>query len=201
MNKLILVDVDGVVLQWGWAFGAYIKDEGLVPDDHLVRPAYKVETILNITRDEATILIAKFHRSEHFKLLEPYKDAAVYVKRLFDEGYKFIAISAALQGGDTEEDVLIYENRLTNLNWAYPGIFDALHLVPMRASKEEYLSQYANAFWVEDTLSNAITGVECGHKSIFINRADDPRRQGTHPDVINVSGWDEIYDHVHTATA
>ena len=51
MNKLILVDVDGVVLQWGWAFGEYIKNEGLVPDDHLIRPAYKVEKILNITRD------------------------------------------------------------------------------------------------------------------------------------------------------
>ena len=200
MNKLILVDVDGVVLQWGWAFGAYIKDEGLVPDDHLVRPAYKVETILNITRDEATILIAKFHRSDHFKNLTPYKDAAVFVKRLAQEGYKFIAISAALQGGNIVQDNKIYSNRLVNLNTAYPGVFDKLHLVQMRASKHEYLSMYENAFWVEDTLSNAITGLQCGHKSIFINRAEDPRRQGTHPDVINVSGWDEIYDYVHTAS-
>ena len=26
MNKLMLVDVDGVVLQWGLTFGSYIKD-------------------------------------------------------------------------------------------------------------------------------------------------------------------------------
>ena len=198
MNKLILVDVDGVVLQWGWAFGAYIKDEGLVPDDHLMRPAYKVETILDITRDEATILISKFHSSDHFKNLQPYKDAVVFVKRLAAEGYKFVAISAALQGGNIAQDNKIYENRLINLNTAYPDIFDKLHLVPMRASKYEYLNMYKDAFWVEDTLSNAITGLKCGHKSIFINRPDDPRKQGTHPEVINVSCWDEIYDYVQT---
>ncbi len=200
MNKLILVDVDGVILQWGMAFGAYIKHEGLVPDNHLIRPAYKVETILNISRDEATVLISKFHASDHFNHLTPYKDAALFIPRFSKEGYKFVAISAALQGGNIAQDNLIFANRFANLNWVYPDIFETLHLVPMRASKHEYLSSYTNAFWVEDTLKNAITGVECGHKSIFINRTEDPRRQGSHPDVINVSCWDEIYDYIHTTS-
>ncbi|MEE9572674.1 MAG: hypothetical protein V3W20_06500 [Candidatus Neomarinimicrobiota bacterium] len=194
MNKLILVDVDGVVLQWGWAFGAYIKNMGLVPEDHLVRPAYKVEKILDITRDEATDLIAEFHASDHFKHLEPYDDALHYVHKLADKGYKFVAISAAYQNGTNEAK--IYNNRYENLEKHYPDIFDDLHLVQMRASKDRFLKLYSNAYWVEDTLTNAITGIDVGHTSFFLDREEDPRNQGSHPDVITVKGWEEIYDYI-----
>lgn len=196
-KRLVLCDVDGVLLQWGKTFGTYIKDIGLVPDDHVIRPAYKVEKILNISHDEATQLITEFHCSDHFKHLSPYQDALEYVHKLAGKGYQFIAISAALQGGSGEKDDQIYVNRILNLEKHYPDIFEDLHLVPMRASKLKFLSLYQNAYWIEDTLKNAVEGIKVGHTSFFINRTEDYRIQTEgHEDVIHVETWNDIYESI-----
>lgn len=188
-RKLILTDVDGVVLQWGKTFGQYIKDMGLVPETHNIRPAYKVEKLLNITKDEAIVLIDEFHHSDHFKNLIPYHDALVYIHALAQKGYRFIAITAC---GDSNNKI-IYNNRYKNLNKYFLNIFEDLHIMSLRASKAEYLSRYKNAYWIEDTLKNAITGLEFGHSTFFINRGEDTRNQGSHPSITEFSSWKEIY--------
>lgn len=189
-RKLILTDIDGVIFQWSKTFGQYIKDIGLVPETHKIQSSYKVEEFFNITKNEATDLVDEFHHSDQFADLVPYYDALVYVRKLAQEGYRFIGITAC---GDSDNEV-IYNNRYTNLNKYFLNIFDDLHIMPIRASKAEYLSRYKNAYWVEDTLKNAITGLEFGHTTFFINREEDPRDQGRHPDVTEFSSWKEVYN-------
>lgn len=188
-RKLILTDIDGVVLQWGKAFGHYIKQMGLVPDTHNIRPAYKVEKILNITKGEAYKLIDEFHHSKYFMDLIPYTDAFMYIHHLAEEGYRFIGITAC---GEVNNKI-VYDNRYKNLNKYFFNIFEDLHIMPLGQSKAEFLSRYKNAYWIEDTLRNAITGLEFGHFTFFINREEDIRDQGSHPMITEFSSWKEIY--------
>ena len=187
-RKLILTDIDGVVLQWGKGFGRYIKEMGLVPDTHIIRPAYKVEKILNITRSEAYQLIDEFHHSKYFTDLVPYADAFMYINHLAVEGYRFIGITAC---GESDNKI-IYDNRYKNLNKYFRKIFEDLHIMPLGTSKAEYLSRYKDAYWIEDTLKNAITGLEFGHSVFFINREEE-RDQRSHPMITEFSSWKEIY--------
>ncbi len=188
-RKLILTDIDGVVLQWGKTFGHYIKEMGLVPDTHIIRPAYKVEKILNISREEAFTLIYEFHHSKYFTDLVPYADAFMYINHLAKEGYRFIAITACGKANNK----IIYDNRYKNLNKYFHNIFEDLHIMPLGESKAECLSKYKNAYWIEDSLKNAITGLEFGHFTFFINREEDLRDQGSHPMITEFSSWKEIY--------
>lgn len=192
-RRLILTDIDGVVLQWGKAFGQYIKTMGLVPDTHIIRPAYKVEKILNISKDESYQLIDEFHHSKYFTDLVPYADAVIYIDRLAKEGYRFIGITAC----GRSDNKTIYDNRYKNLNKYFRNIFEDLHIMPLGESKATYLGKYKNAYWIEDSLKNAITGLEFGHFTFFINREEDVRDQGSHPSITEFSSWKEIYSQLN----
>ncbi len=188
--KLILTDIDGVVLQWGNAFGLYVKEIGLVNPDHEIQQFYDVAELLNITEEEANKLVLQFHDSEYFKHLTPYSDAVTYLHKLAREGYRFIAISAV---GDTEH---IYQSRLDNLNKYFFHVFEDLHIVSPRTSKIPYLSKYSNAIWIEDSLEHAKSGVEVGHTSLFMDRGDDLRNQKAEPPIITVESWQDVYNYL-----
>lgn len=187
--KLILTDVDGVILQWPKAFGTYIKEIGLVPLNHTIQQFYEVSELLDITDEEANKLVLQFHNSEHFKYLTPYYDALTYLHKMAGEGYRFIAISAV---GDTEH---IYQSRLDNLNKYFFHVFEDLHIVAPHTSKIPYLSKYNNAIWIEDSLKHAKSGVEVGHLTFFMDRGD-LRNETAEPPMITVESWKDVYDYL-----
>lgn len=188
MSKLILTDVDEVLLEWGPAFEKWVvgTERFDVQTDVALRDAYNIEDWLGIPHSTTRELIAEFNLlPDHFTHLTPYADALVYVPQLKQLGYDFVAISACAADDDTQR------MRRANLHAHFPDVFDTIHCVGLGASKMRILERYRPTWWVDDKPSHCEDGALLGHKSFMITRSYNTR---VNPKgVRRVASWQEIY--------
>lgn len=189
MCKLILTDVDEVLLEWGPAFERWVVSTGRfkIPENVALRDVYNIEAWLGIPLETTRKLIAEFNLlPEEFSDLKPYKDALHWVPMLKRMGYDFVAITACAA------DPWTRETRRANLERYFPGVFGTIHCVGLGASKYNTLERYRGTWWVDDKPSHCADGAKLGHKSFMITRSynlnDD--RDG----VKRVNGWGEIFN-------
>jgi hypothetical protein len=108
-SKIILTDIDGVCLDWEYAFDVYLQTHGFTKVDG-GELKYDIGKRYGIDSDQGRKLIKIFNESAAIGFLPPLRDAMYYIKRLHEEhGYVFHAITSL------SKDVNAQELRTMNL--------------------------------------------------------------------------------------
>tara|TARA_R110000868_G_scaffold39118_1_gene136426 strand:+ start:536 stop:1156 length:621 start_codon:yes stop_codon:yes gene_type:complete len=190
MNKVILTDADGVLLNWEYAFCCYLEQRGYTQIEN-GNWEYDIAKRFGISRNEAIKHVKVFNESAAMGFLPALRDAMYYVKRLHEEhGYVFRCITSM------SLDPNAYKLRKMNLEKLFgENTIDQLVCLDTGADKDEALEPYRNSglYWIEDKLSNAQLGLDLGLKSILIehgfNMYDDIPEG-----MQKVVNWKEIYE-------
>ena len=188
-NKRILIDCDGVLLDWIHGFEAWFKetyDKELEPETEGV---YKVEhRAPGFTTVDAEKLVTEFNRSEYIRNLSAFRDSQKYVAKMYEMGYTFHCITAI------EDSPEIFERRWENLKTKFGPAVEKLTLVGLMTDKIHHLTKYRNTgrFWIEDSVENAKDGHELGLETILIKHGHSVNF--SHPDIHPVDTWEEIFN-------
>jgi FMN phosphatase YigB (HAD superfamily) len=192
-DRTILVDCDGVLLDWEWAFGIWMQERGYVQRPN-AKDYYTIhDQFENLTLTEAKKFTRLFNESAAIGFLPPLRDSVYWVRRLNEElGYRFICITSL------STDVNAQKLRRMNLEKYYGDVFDDIVCLPTGSDKHEALDKFVGTeyFWVEDKPENADVGFERGLRSILIEHGHNMKHQCPYPIAKN---WREIFDIVSNA--
>jgi len=185
---VILVDADGVLLNWEYAFSIWMETHGFnkVPGSEF---EYDIGQRYNIDHAQGRKLIKIFNESAAIGFLPPLRDAMYYVKRLHEEhGYVFHCITSL------SLDPSAGKLREMNLNKLFGSTaFERVVCLDTGADKHDALAEYRDSgcWWVEDKPENAEVGHALGLKSILVEHGHNMNYLCSYPVVKN---WKEIFD-------
>jgi hypothetical protein len=188
-NKIILTDIDGVCLDWEYAFNVYLQQHGFnkVPGGEL---KYDIGKKYGIDSSQGKKLIKIFNESASIGFLPPLRDAMYYIKRLHEEhGYVFHAITSL------SKDENAQELRRMNLNKLFgKTAFDKFIFLDTGADKDEALAPYTGSglWWIEDKIANCQSGLAVGLKPLLMEHGHNMDYED--PQVPRVKNWREIYE-------
>lgn len=187
MKKIILTDIDGVMLDWVSEFDNFLKEtKGWEIDDE--HTSYDISVAYGASREEMLKLIHEYNHSDYMKNLSPLRDSVDGVAELRARGYEFHAITSFTN------DLYAKQRRIQNLDDLF-GRYAVTRLVclEMGAGKRKILEEYkdSNLFWLEDLPANADEGLELGLRSILISHSYNQEYKGDAP---RVDSWAEIID-------
>ena len=188
MKKIILTDIDGVCLDWEYAFDVYLQTHGFKKTEG-GEFKYHIGKRYGIDPEQGMKLVNVFNESAAIGFLPPLRDAMFYVKRLHEEhGYTFHAITSL----STDESA--QELRKMNLRKLFgPTVFEKVIFLGTNAPKDEVLQQYKNTgyYWIEDKITNAEVGHNLGLKSLLVEHGHNMDADVPFPIVKN---WKQIYE-------
>lgn len=167
----VLTDVDGVLLNWNFAFHRWMKKHGYTPvrDD-----TYDLALCYGLDVPKTIKLCERFNASAEMGFLEPLHDARYWVRRLHHRyNVKFHAITS--MGLD------YYGGKLRNMNLRSAfgkNTFEKITILGCDSDKTEALSAYSGSglFWLEDNVHNAQVGASLGLRSLLFNREYNQKR-------------------------
>lgn len=184
--KKILVDVDGVLLDWEPAFDAWMSQKGFKVKqagvyDQYIRYGFQ-------TKNQCNELVKQFNESAWMGFLKPLRDSVEYVHKLKAQGYHFEAITSL------STDHWAKELRTMNLErWFGRGTFYRVQCLDTGADKDEVLKQFEPGhWWIEDKPANAEAGLRAGHKTILVSHTWNLDYKNN--DIIRADNWQEIYN-------
>lgn len=187
-DKVILVDVDGCLLDWEYAFAAWADRHGYKLKNE---SAFKIEDRYGISQEEGDKLVNMFNESAWISQLSPVRDSIKYVRKLHEEhGFVFHVISSL------SDDYFAQNLRTKNLFALFgKSVFERFVYLKTLGSKDEILKEYegTECYWVEDMPKNARAGYNVGLTPLLISHhhnADDIG-DGSYT---RVNNWKEIYD-------
>jgi hypothetical protein len=192
MNNIILTDVDGVLLNWEWAFTTWMEQHGYTQVEN-GNQYYNVYERFNIGESEGKALVYRFNESAAIGFLPALRDSMYYVKRLHEEhGYVFRAITSL------SLDPSAYKLRKMNLEKLFgKTAFEDLLCLDTGADKDEALDPYSDTglFWIEDKMENAIAGLNVGLRPILIEHGYN-MHDSVPVGMKKCLNWKEIYEHI-----
>ena len=188
-DKVILTDVDGVLLDWEYAFTQWMEKH-----NYEVQPGfennYHVGTRYGLAEEDKERIVRMFNESAWIRKLPPLRDAIKYVKKLHeDHGYVFRVISSL------SEDYYAQHLRTKNLIEMFgPSVFESFTYLDTGADKDEALAPYegSECWWIEDKPENAVLGQSLGLESILVNHHHN--QDVFTGDIPRVKNWKEIYE-------
>ena len=197
-NRIILTDVDGVLLEWEHHFTKWMLQRTLFDErgaryhPYRLLPnkenTYEMAERFGLTKTEIRKEIREFNRSAWMGTQRPMLESQTWVKLLAAEGWTFIPITSQTSDIPAQQ---LRKRRLGELFGDH--VFTNYHILGTGADKDSALAEFHNTglYWVEDKPNNAVAGLKYGLKPILI---DHPyNRDFEHPDVIRVSNWKEIH--------
>ena len=187
-DKLILVDCDGVLLDWKYAFYKYMNENGYTVINEAV---YDVAKTFGIEKTEAKDLVRQFNESARIGFLPGLRDAIKYVKKLHSEGYVFHCITSL------STDYYAGKLREQNLERLFgKDVFERVVCLDCGADKDDGLLPYKDSgcIWVEDKPLNAECGLDMGLRSILIEH--DFNKDYQNNNLVKVKNWKEIYESI-----
>lgn len=189
LNKLILTDADGVLLDWEWAFNVWMQEHGFeeVPGSKL---NYDMAVRYGIPKEQVKKLIRIFNESAAIGFLPALRDAMYYVKRLHEEhGFRFHCITSLSLDPNAQK------LREMNLNKLFgTSAFERIVCLDTGADKHEALEEYegTGCYWLEDKPENAIAGYNAGLKSLLVEHGHNMHHY--HQGITVVKNWKHIYE-------
>ena len=187
-ESVILVDADGVLLNWEYAFAIWMEQHGFtkVPGSEF---NYSIGERYNVPEEQGRKLIKIFNESAAIGFLPPLRDAMYWVKRLHEEhGFVFHCITSLSSDPNAKK---LREMNLSKLFGK--TAFEKVLCLDTGADKNFALEPYrgTGCFWIEDKPENAVVGHEMGLKSILVEHGHNMHHY--HPDIPVVKNWKEIY--------
>jgi len=186
-EKLILVDCDGVLLDWEYGFDCWMKEHGYTK---LHSEKYELEECYGIEKAEMKALIRHFNESAWMCCLPPLRDAVKYIRKLYEEGgYIFHCITSL------SKDPYAKQLRVKNLEAVFgEGVFEKVTCLDTGADKDEALAEYKDTgcVWVEDKPENAVVGANAGLDAYLIEHVHN--KDFEHEDVTKIEKWKELYE-------
>lgn len=191
-DRLILTDVDGVLLHWEWMFDIWMTRHGY----NKIKPsAYNTSEVYGLAEEEGSRLCTMFNETVYVRNLPPFADAIRYTRMLHENhGCVFHAITSI------GSDPLVIESRVENLYRVFGrSMFFDITCLHHSVSKEIALKQYqgSGCYWVEDHLENCALGDDLGLRPLLMNQAynqtnaaSDKRYKYLH----RVGNWKQIYE-------
>ena len=162
MEKLILTDVDGVLLDWETAFHDWMKTKGFVADES--QYSYDMHIRFDMQKHKIKELIVEFNESAWICCLKPLRDAVDGISRLAEAGYRFGAITSL------SVDPYAAKLREQNLITVFGDVWNFIQCLDTGADKDQALVPYRDSglIWVEDKPENAQLGADLGLKTFMI---------------------------------
>ena len=198
-NRIILTDVDGVLLEWEHHFTkwlqlrSYFDKNGnrnypykLLDSNH---NDYDMSKRFGISKETISQEIREFNRSAWMGTQRPMLESQTWVKLLHAEGWTFVPITS--QTSDIPGQAL-RKKRLGELFGEH--VFSNYHILGTGADKDSALAEFHDTglYWVEDKPKNALAGLKYGLKPILINHPYN--KDFNHPDIIRVNNWKQIHE-------
>ena len=197
-NRIILTDVDGVLLEWEQHFSdwmlqrSYYNDKGkkIYPYTLLdgKENTYEMAERFGLTIPQIRKEIREFNKSAWMATQSPMPESQTWVKLLHAEGWTLIPITSQTSDIPAQE---VRKKRLTEL---FGDIFYNYHILDTGQDKDSVLAEFHNTglYFVEDKPKNALAGLNFGLKPILIDHLYN--RDFKHPDVIRVNNWKQIHE-------
>jgi hypothetical protein len=188
MEKIILTDVDGVLLDWETAFYEWMKNKGY---DAKNEGVYNMEAVFEMRQDKTKALIKEFNNSAWMGYLQPLRDARSGVAKLVEAGYTFYAITSISLDPNTKK---LRQRNLDNVFGK--DVFTKLVCLDTGADKDDALEEYKDSglFWIEDKTMNANLGARLGLKSIIITHKHNSNDNELDSSIKRAGKWTEIVD-------
>jgi hypothetical protein len=187
-SNIILVDADGVIVNWEHAFNCWMEEHG----HHKVEGSqfkYDIGKRYNIDSETGKKLIKTFNESAAIGFLPPLRDAIHYVQKLHREhGYVFHCITSL------SKDKNAQRLRKMNLEKLFgETVFEEIVCLDTGADKTEALLPYKDSgyWWIEDLYKNAEAGQNLGLRPLLMLHGHNLDYQGN---IRPVKDWKEIYE-------
>lgn len=189
-EKIILTDVDGVVLDWEEGFSVWAEHHGHTKVEGY-QFVYSIGDRYGMSYQAGSNLVKVFNESAAIGFLPPLRDAQYFVKKLSEQhGYKFIAVTSL------SLDPYAKELRTRNLNKLFGDAFVDVICLDTGADKDDILAElgtkYTNNFWIEDKPENVQAGINAGFKGILVEHGHNMAE----PKGYVVKNWQEIYNYI-----
>lgn len=186
MTKLILTDVDGVLLDWETAFHDWMSAKGFVADK--TQYTYDMHVRFGMQKHKVKELIREFNESAWICCLNPLRDAVEGIAALVEKGYRFGAITSL------SNDPYAAKLREQNLKTVFGDVFDFVTCIDTGADKDEALAPFKDSglYWIEDKPENAALGADLGLVSLLVTHKHNDGF--VYDGVKSVDNWAQIVE-------
>ncbi len=186
-NKIIVVDCDGVLLDWEHSFKLWMKEKGYEVKNDV---EYSMAKSYEMEKPEMKKLIRHFNESATMCCLPPLRDAVKYVRKIHEElGYVFHCVTSMTLDRHANK---LREQNLSNLFGE--TAFEKIQCLDTGADKDDALLPYLDSgcVWVEDKIKNAELGDRLGMSAVLMKH--DHQNDYTNDAIPAVESWKEIYE-------
>ena len=186
-NRIILTDVDGVLLEWEFHFIKWMVSRGYKLKENF-KSEYDMQKRFKDNTVDIKSKIREFNRSAWMGTQPPMPNSQTWVKLLHAEGWTFIPISSQTSDIPAQE---LRKRRLEELFGEY--VFYNFHILETGSDKDDVLAEFhgTGLWWVEDKWTNAMAGLKFELKPLFISHSYN--QEYNHPDITRVNNWQEIH--------
>jgi len=187
-EKLVLVDCDGVLLDWLYAFNNWMSEHGY--EQTATVDTYDLAVVYGMDKSTISGHIKTFNESAAIGYLPPLRDAVKYVRKMHEElGCVFHCI--------TSLSLNHYAGTLRKQNIENlfgKTAFERIVCLDTGADKDEALLPYIDSgcLWIEDKVPNAELGVKMGLTSVLVRHSFS--KDYVNDDIVIVDTWKEIYE-------
>ena len=185
-NRIILTDVDGVLLEWERHFREWMCGKGYTQKPGAEK-RYSMWQRYGISIEEKERLVREFNASAWMGIQEPMPESQTWVKLLAAEGWTFIPITSQTR------DIPAQQLRKRRLEELFGPIFQNYFILDTGADKDSALAEFHGTalWWIEDKWTNAKAGLDYGLKPLLYNHTYN---QGfSHKNIRRVNNWKHIY--------
>ena len=189
LDKVILTDCDGVLMNWEYAMNVWMQSQGyeIVEDG---QEHYDMGDRYDLSHFDKKMLVRRFNESAAMGFLPPLRDAMYYVDLLHRKhGYTFHMITA-LSNNEHAQKL-----RIQNTKKLFGDTtFTKFIFCDTGADKDEVLEPYRDTglIWIEDKFQNAELGNDLGLESIMVEHAHNMHNT-TFP---TFARWKDIYEYI-----
>lgn len=189
LDKVIVTDCDGVLMNWEYAFNVWMHQQG-----HTLAPKgetkYDMGDRYGLHPDLKKRLVRQFNESAAIGFLPPLRDAMYYVDLLHRKhGYVFHMVTSL------SLDPSAQKLRIQNTKKLFgETAFEHFVFCDTGADKDDELDKYFDTgyYWIEDKVENAELGHRMGLESILIEHGHNMDNK----EFPLMKNWRELYEYI-----